>query len=128
MTAQDLVTRPETTVQETREEARTVQPPVDIFENEDGLTVVADVPGAAKEGVDVRVDKDILTISAKAAAAQTGALLYKEFELRDYYRQFQLGEKVDQEKIKAELKNGVLIIRLPRKEETKPKRISVSTS
>lgn len=116
-------------VPETREEARTLTPPVDIFEVADGLAVVVDLPGVEKEGVDVRVENDVLTIEGKAGTpAIGGTALYTEFALANYFRQFQLSEQVDQEKIAAELKNGVLTIRLPKAESAKPKKIAVAVS
>lgn len=113
---------------ETREETRTLTPPVDIFEVPEGLAVVVDLPGVEKEGVDVRVENDVLTIEGKAGNAGAGTPLYSEFALANYFRQFQLSEQVDQEKIDAELKNGVLTIRLPKAEAAKPKKIAVTVS
>lgn len=115
-------------VPDTREESRTLVPPVDIFENRDGLVVVADLPGVAKEDADVRVENDILTLKATAKTDLPGEPLRHEYELRNYFRQFQLIEEVDQEKIKAEMKHGVLIINLPKREETKPRQVTVQVS
>ncbi|MFO7973308.1 MAG: Hsp20/alpha crystallin family protein [Candidatus Hydrogenedentota bacterium] len=115
-------------VPDTREESRTLVPPVDIFENKDGLVVVADLPGVKKEAADVRVENGILTLKAAAKSELPGEPLRHEYQLRNYFRQFQLSEEVDQEKIKAEMKHGVLIINLPKREETKPKQISVQVS
>ncbi|HOJ34637.1 MAG TPA: Hsp20/alpha crystallin family protein [Candidatus Hydrogenedentes bacterium] len=115
-------------VPETREETRTLTPPVDIFEIDDGLAVVVDLPGVDKSGVDIRVENNILTIKGTVDHKTAGDPVYKEFELLNYYRQFQLGEKVDQNKIHAEMKGGVLTIYLPKVEEAKPKKISVKVS
>jgi len=118
----------ETQVARTREEANALKPLMDIFEMEDGLGVVVDLPGVQKEGVDVRVENDILTITGKTDSPVKGNPLYREFELGNYFRQFQLTDHVDQEKIKAEMKNGVLTIHLPKAEKAKPKRIAVSVA
>lgn len=115
-------------VPDTREEARTLAPPVDIFENKDGLVVVADLPGVGKEDADVRVENGILTLKATAKSELPGEPLRHEYELRNFFRQFQLSEEVDQNKIKAEMKHGVLIINLPKREETKPRQIAVQVS
>jgi len=117
---------PEPRVPETREEARTLVPAVDIFDVEDGLAVVVDLPGVEKEAIEVRVENDVLTIGGKAKHASPGTSLYREFELVNYFRQFQLSEHVDQEKIKAEMKYGVLTIFLPKAEKAKPRKISVN--
>ena len=116
----------EAQVPETREETRTLVPVVDIFEIEDGLAVVVDLPGVGKEGVDVHVENDILTISGKPAEQPIGTLVYREFGLVKFFRQFQLSDHVDQEKIAADLKNGVLTITLPKAEKAKPKKITVN--
>jgi len=113
---------------ETREETRTLVPPVDIFEVADGLAVVVDLPGVEKGDVDVHVEDDVLTISGKVANEAPGDALYREFHLSNYFRQFQLSETVDQEKIRAELKSGVLSIQLPKAEKAKPKKISVNVA
>lgn len=115
-------------VPDTREETRTLIPPVDIFETDDGLAVVADMPGVAKEQVNVHVENDLLTIKGEAKPHMEDEPFYREFELRNYFRQFQLSDSVDQEKIKAEMRNGVLVVRLPKKEAMKPKQIEVNVA
>ena len=111
--------------EETRQKERYLSPPVDIYETEDGLTVVADLPGVEKGDIEVRVDKDILTICGKAKHIAPGEPIRTEYNLLNFYRQFQLGDGVDQEKITADLKHGVLTIHLPKPEELKPKKIKV---
>jgi HSP20 family protein len=109
----------------TRDEAAYIAPPVDIFENEISLIVVADLPGVDKDGVDIRIEDDILTIKGNAKYTQPANVLRQEFTLQNYYRQFQLSDEVDQSKISAESKNGVLTITLPKAEKSKPKQIKV---
>ena len=118
----------EAQVPQTREETRTLVPVVDIFEIEDGLAVVVDLPGVGKDGVAVNVENDILTISGKPAEQPIGTPLYREFALVNFFRQFQLSDHVDQEKIAADLKNGVLTITLPKAEKAKPKKITVNVA
>lgn len=112
-------------VPSTRDEQYYMTPPVDIYEIEDGLTVIADLPGVRKEDIDIKVDNNLLTIDGKTSY-QTQDSIVREFNLTDFYRQFQLSEEVDQENISAEMKNGVLTINLPRAEKAKPKKISVN--
>ncbi len=116
----------EAPTQETRESGRYLVPPVDIYEAPEGLVVVADLPGVDREHIDVRVDNNVLTIRGRAEHRTQGEQVYEEFQLLDYYRQFQLGEKVDQGKITAEMKHGVLTLRLPKVEEPKPRKISIA--
>jgi HSP20 family protein len=109
----------------TRDDAIYIAPPVDIFENENSLVVVVDMPGVHKDGVDIRIDDNILTIKGNAKYAQQANVLRQEFTLQNYYRQFQLSDEVDQSKISAESNNGVLTITLPKAEKSKPKQIKV---
>ena len=111
--------------EETRSQERYITPPVDIYETTNGLVVTADLPGVAKEGLDVRVENNLLTIRGKAAHAAPGDPVYREYGLVNFFRQFELNEKVDQSKISAELKHGVLTLKLPKAEEAKPRKIEV---
>jgi len=113
---------------DTREESRTLAPPVDIFETAEGLAVIADLPGVEKGEVNVAVDKGVLTIQAKAKGQLPAAPLVQEYALCDFFRQFQLSDSVDQEKIRAELKYGVLTIYLPKVPEKQPKKITVNVA
>jgi HSP20 family protein len=109
----------------TREENRYMVPPVDIYETDNALAVIVDLPGVHKDGVDIRVDQDILTIKGKIRYQTPKNLIRGEFGLLDFFRQFQLSDEVDQEKITAESKNGVLSITLPKAEKAKPRQIKV---
>ncbi|HWP58777.1 MAG TPA: Hsp20/alpha crystallin family protein [Candidatus Acidoferrales bacterium] len=111
--------------EETRSEQRYVTPPVDIYENHDGLVVMADLPGVPKERLDVRVENNVLTIQGAPTGRAAGDPIYREYELANFFRQFELSERVDQAKISAELKHGVLTLRLPKAEEAKPRKIDV---
>ena len=113
--------------EETRSQERYITPPVDIYETADGLVVKADLPGVAKEGLDIRVENSLLTIRGKAAHAAPGDSVYREYGLVNFFRQFELNERVDQNKISAELKHGVLTLNLPKAEEAKPRKIEVKT-
>jgi HSP20 family protein len=110
----------------TRDETLYIAPPVDIFETEDALTVVVDLPGVSKDDVDIRIEDNALTIKGKSQYAMSGHAIREEFGLQGYYRQFRLSDEVDQNKIAAETKNGVLTIALPKAEKSKPKRIQVN--
>jgi HSP20 family molecular chaperone IbpA len=118
------VQQPKTT-ESTRNHERYVAPPVDIYETRDGLVVLADLPGVAKEALDVRVDNNVLTIRGHARHAVQGDGTYREYELVNFFRQFELNEKVDQQRITADLKGGVLTLNLLKAEEAKPRQIEV---
>lgn len=111
--------------EETRSQERYVTPPVDIYETSEGLVVKADLPGVSKEGLDVRVENSLLTIRGEASHAAPGDPVYREYGLVNFFRQFELNERIDQSKISAELMHGVLTLNLPKAEEMKPRRIDV---
>jgi len=129
MAANSLIERNDDRNVQSREETRSnekyIRPAVNILEDEDGLVLTADIPGASKESLDVNVEKGILTISAPAKNTLPGTSAYREFELANYYRQFTIPESLDHEKAKADYVNGILTLRVPKAEVAKPKRIAV---
>ncbi len=118
----------EKNVPDTREDTRSLAPPVDIFETEKGLVVVADLPGVDKEDIDVNVEKNILTLKGKPKQRLAENLTRQEYALLPFFRQFQLSEAVDQSGISAEMKYGVLTIHLPKVKEQQPRKIDVTVS
>jgi len=129
MTANSLTERNDERNVQTREETRSsekyITPAVNIIEDEEGLVLTADIPGAAKDRLDVNVEKGILTISAPAQHTLPGTSAYREFELASYYRQFSIPESLDHVKAKAEYTNGILTLRVPKAEAAKPKRVAI---
>lgn len=103
-------------------------PPVDIYEDESGFTLLADMPGVAKEQLVVRVSGDSLLIEGAATVPVSGTmeLVYGEVQTPQYRRSFTLSRELDPGKIEAKLANGVLTLRIPKAEEAKPRRIEVS--
>src|SRR5215204_4096538 len=116
---------PSSSREDTRSQERYITPPVDIYETTDGLVVQADLPGVAKEGLDVRVENNLLTIRGKAVHVASGEPVYREYGLVNFFRQFELNDRVDQSKISAELKHGVLTLSLGKAEGAKPRKIEV---
>jgi len=111
----------------TREEGRYLVPPVDIYEDNDGLTVVVDLPGVQKDAIDIRVENGRLSIEGRQPTHSiAGDSPYAEFQLMNFYRQFALSDEVEQEGISADLKHGVLTLHLPKAEKAKPKKIEVA--
>lgn len=106
----------------------TVLPPVDIFEDEAGFTLIADMPGVSKEQLGVRVTGDSLVIegSASVPATVNMELVYGEVQNPQYRRSFTLSRELDPGKIEAKLNNGVLRLRIPKAEEARPRRINVN--
>ena len=128
MTAQDIVKR-EQSVPANREETRTagrvLVPAVDIFESDENLTLIADMPGVEKSGLEINLEKGLLTISGEMTSEKRGKSLLREFSTANYYRQFKVSEHIDAEKSSAELNNGVLTLTIPKAESAKPKRIEI---
>jgi HSP20 family protein len=112
-------------LESTRGWERYLRPPVDIYETPDELVLVADMPGVSSENLEVHVDDGVLTLRGKAAHAAPGEPIFREFELANFFRQFELGIGIDAAKVQAELKNGVLKLHLPKSEEAKPRQIPV---
>ena len=128
MTAQEMVKRQETAPtrqEETRTVGRVLTPAVDIFESDETLTLMADMPGVAKEGLDINLEKGVLTINGEVNLENRGKAVLREFSPANYYRQFKLSEHIDAEKSTAELKNGVLTLQIPKAESAKPKKIAI---
>lgn len=105
-----------------------IRPAVDIFETEAGLTLVADLPGVDKEALKIDLDQGLLTVQGKGKSHLDGELVRREFLHGSFYRQFQLSDEIDLEKISAEMRNGVLTLLLPKSEAAKPRRIEIKTA
>jgi HSP20 family protein len=106
--------------------ALTLTPRVDILETEDELLVLADMPGVRPEDVDVRFENGELTVHGRRESAHKDKpRAFSEAEVNGYFRSFRLTEHLSADKIEAELKNGVLTLRLPKVEAVKPRRIAV---
>lgn len=116
------------TVERTRS-GKVFYPPVDIIETDEEILLLADMPGADKNSIDITLEKDVLSINANVYPPNMEGfeLDYSEYEVGDYQRSFTLSDVVDQERIEASYKNGVLRVRLPKAEPVKPKKITIET-
>jgi HSP20 family molecular chaperone IbpA len=108
--------------------ARTFMPTADIYEDRDSLKVILEMPGVEKGNVDVRVEEGVLFVEGRLDLAKYRGLqpLYTEYNIGNYSRSFRLSNAIDQDKIAAELKDGVLSLTLPKAEKAKPRTIQVS--
>jgi HSP20 family protein len=107
--------------------ARVFLPSADIYETPDALTVILEMPGVEKSNVDIRVEDGILNVEGRLELSKYQGLqpLYTEYNVGHYARSFQLSSKIDQNAIEAELKDGVLSLKLPKAEEAKPRKVEV---
>jgi HSP20 family protein len=108
--------------------ARTFVPTADIYEDRDSLKVILEMPGVEKGNVEVKVEEGVLFVEGRLDLAKYRGLqpLYTEYNIGNYSRSFRLSNAIDQDKIGAELKDGVLSLTLPKAEEAKLRTIQVS--
>lgn len=100
-------------------------PVVDILENKEALILVADMPGVSKDGVEIHIEDNQLGIRGQIVAENLGGPLIEEYPTGDYMRTFTLSNLIDQSKIEASMKNGVLRVVLPKAEAAKPRKITI---
>lgn len=124
-TVPDLAHQTTPAHEQTRSEERYAPPPVDIYEDDEGLVLLADMPGVEPDDLDVQADHEAVTIKGAAKHLIHGEPIYREFELSGYYRQFRLPREIDTDRITAEFKFGVLSLKLPRSQQVLPRRIEV---
>jgi HSP20 family protein len=101
-------------------------PRVDILETEDELTLFCEMPGVRPADLDLKFENGELTLYGKVQPRPQGAAhLLHEYGIGDFYRVFDIHEEIEVDRLNAELKQGVLIVHLPRKETVKPRKIQV---
>jgi HSP20 family protein len=113
-----------------RDRERALVPRVDVYEDETGITLLADLPGVPKDQLELKVEGDTLQLDA-AVAPQTPDRLqpvYAEVRVPRYRRAFTLSRELDTGRIDANLKDGVLTLRIPKHEHAQPRRIQVQVS
>jgi HSP20 family molecular chaperone IbpA len=117
------------TAREESQQPHTI-PPVDVFEDESAITLLADLPGVARDQLQVRVDGDNLVLEATAGTSgpENMELVYGEARIPRFRRQFTLSRELDTARIAAELRDGVLRLTIPKAEEAKPRRIQVQVA
>lgn len=114
--------------QESTVPARLFVPVADIYEAPDALSVILEMPGVQKSDVAVNVEDGVLSVEGRIDLSKYQGLqpLYTEYNIGHYARSFRLSSKIDQNKIAAEMKDGVLSLRLPKVEEAKPRTIKIN--
>ena len=128
--AQELQVRKKREVEKKEEAtipARTFIPAADIYETPSELKVVLEMPGIVKNNVEISLHDGALHVEGRLDLSKYAGLqpLYTEYNVGHYARSFQLSGKIDQSKIAAEMKDGVLSLTLPKVEEAKPRTIRV---
>jgi HSP20 family molecular chaperone IbpA len=105
-------------------------PAVDIYESDDRISLLADMPGVKAKDLKIDLRDNVLTLSGRVDAPEGAneASVLCEYGSGTYFRQFTLSEAIDQSKIDAKLNDGVLHLELPKAERAKPRQISVKTN
>lgn len=129
---QDVATRERETAADpakARDEELALIPAVDIFEDAHGITVQAEMPGVSKERLNVQADRNSLLIEGDAAIDMPQGMeaLYADVQATKYRRSFVLSGELATEQIEANLKDGVLTVRIPKRAEVRPRKIEVRT-
>jgi HSP20 family protein len=130
MSPQELLVQEKREVEKKQESTiptRTFLPSTDIFESDDALTIVMEMPGVDKMNLDVNVEDGILSVEGRLDFSKYEGMqpVYTEYNVGNYRRSFSLSNKIDQDRITAQMQDGVLTLLLPKAEEAKPRRISV---
>jgi HSP20 family protein len=104
-------------------------PPVDIFENGNAITVLADMPGVKAEDLEIDLRESVLTLTGRVVAPDSSkeSDVLREYQTGTFFRQFTLSETIDQTNIDAKLADGVLRLELPKVETARPRQITVRT-
>jgi HSP20 family molecular chaperone IbpA len=116
-----------TAAEQIRESGRAFRPDVDIYASEEELLFLIELPGVSKGNVAIRVDEnETLTIQGKNSAEEPENPVFRQYQSGNFYRAFQIGRDYDKDRIGAKLENGLLELRIPKREEAKPRRIEIS--
>ena len=124
---QNLTTTPQAATPATTTDTRFMVPRVDVLEDEAGITLLADIPGVPRENLELKVEGDTLLVEGIVATAMPQQLqsIYAEVRVPRYRRSFTLSRELDAGRIEANLKDGVLNLRIPKQEHARPRRIEV---
>jgi HSP20 family molecular chaperone IbpA len=106
---------------------RAFLPTTDIFETDDTLIMLLEMPGVDRENIEISIEDGVLTVEGKINFSKYEGLqpVYSEYNIGPFRRTFRISSRIDQDKIKAEIQGGVITLVLPKAEEAKPRRIEV---
>jgi HSP20 family protein len=115
-------------VQTDKEQIQYFQPATDVREMDKEVVLQFDMPGVSSENVELTVEKGTLTVTGTADPEEQGTAVYRETHIGNYRRVFSLNEGVDAEHIQADMKAGLLTVRIPKPEKAEPKRIAIKSA
>jgi HSP20 family protein len=110
---------------QTETEREYVRPEVNIVETKEGYVLEAEMPGVTKDGLDIGLEENVLTIVGRRGPAPTGNALYRESRAADFRRVFELDPSIESGKISARIEQGMVTLTLPKAEKVKPRKITV---
>jgi HSP20 family molecular chaperone IbpA len=125
---QDVTTRPQAAPEgKAREDDSALQPPVDVYEDEHGITVQAEMPGVSKDRLNIQADRNGLSIEGEVSIDMPAGMeaLYADLRSTRFRRSFVLSGELEPDRIEANLKDGVLTLRIPKRAEYRPRKIEV---
>jgi HSP20 family protein len=131
MTASNEMTANKTEkLQERHDDIRAVRPAVDIYEDEKGISLYADMPGVSKDRLEIKIDRDSLSIEGRTELKTPENMVaqYADITTTLYRRNFTLSSELDNEKADASLKDGVLTLHIPKREQYQPRKIEVKVT
>ena len=113
--------------QESTRPMRAFLPTTDIFETDEALTLLLEMPGVDRDNIEISVENGVLTVEGKISFSKYDGLqpVYSEYNIGPFRRTFRISSRIDQDKIRAEMQGGVITLVLPKAEEAKPRRIDV---
>jgi HSP20 family protein len=129
-TSKDIQAQKKHELQNQSEKEVFLRPAVDIYEDNTGITLIADLPGVSREGLDVRLDGNSLVIEGRAAIELHEGMeaLYADIVTPHFRRSFTLSNELEKEKINATITDGVLTLHLPKRAEFQPRKIEIKAS
>jgi len=126
----EVATPEKKAVAEAKDQDRAIRPAVDIFEDDTGLTLHADMPGVSKDRLNLQIDNDSLSIDGEIDIPTPAGMeaVYVDVRYSRYQRSFSLSRELDTDNIEAILHDGLLILRIPKRAEHKPRKIEIRTA
>jgi len=130
MSQNNVISQEKEVSREVSREEAALLPPVDVFEDAEGISLYADLPGVPKDRLSIRVEANTLTIEGEVSlfTMQGMEATHAEVQLPRYRRAFTLGTELSSEKVGAEFRHGVLKLRIPKAEHAKPRKIEVQVA
>lgn len=129
-TSKDIQTRRKSELQSQREQEVFLRPAVDIYEDDKGITLIADLPGVSRDRLNLQLEGETLSIEGEMVVEMPEGMeaLYADVKTTRFRRSFTLSRELESDQIHASMKDGVLTLQLPKRAELQPRRIEISAA